>query len=265
MSTRAFASSSSIRPNVISSNLTSFCWLFCWLVVLGEGELDHLMKRLLGTHFYSRQLCCVHICPSDTSHAARGTECAHWVCFLVSFVTWLTILSVSVLSSPHSSWTKNSVTSVDWAVHYVWSALLSSSYTHQKTNLWKLLTKSFIMLSNLVCFVCVTTYAHVTSPLPSTYRFSNVLLHRPRLLPCHDLRCRSPLWSFQPYHLHLHLFCSWFRLRHGYQRLWRCGQTHSERQESIYTPQHIRFWYRGNTMYHCPDELLQQSPGHLLY
>lgn len=56
-------------------------------MVLGEGELDRLMKRPLGTHLCSRQLCCVYVCPSNIGHATGGSECAHWVCFLISFVT----------------------------------------------------------------------------------------------------------------------------------------------------------------------------------
>lgn len=51
MSTRAFASSSSIRPNVRSSDLTSFCWLFWLISGLGWGWVRLLDEKTIGHIF----------------------------------------------------------------------------------------------------------------------------------------------------------------------------------------------------------------------
>lgn len=108
------------------------------------------------------------------------------------------------------------------------------------------------------------SFGLLLSPRTPFTRIPIILLHRSRFQSGHDLHGCPSLRTFKPHRLHLHLLCGRVSLDHVRQRLRRGGEIDNRWQQPIHAPKYLRLWHRHYRLHLSTDELLQQSPGHIL-
>lgn len=95
-------------------------------------------------------------------------------------------------------------------------------------------------------------------------RISHVLLHCPGLQPSHDLHHLSEIRPVKSPRLYLDMLGSRLCFGHGDQGIRRSSEADLRGEQPVYASEHLCVHDCGDIVHFHPDELLQQSSGHVL-